>query len=300
MVPLFSRFHQTLIAALAAIGGVAISAAQTAPAKEGTQGEIKPEKSPNFAFLCLNSNSDPKSDELKAKLVTWLSLDSPDRLAKFQIGRKSETTVTMFEVGERFVTLARFDSPIPKEDIAYACANSPRWPQAAEKLAAHKGHLNVSVSGKFADAVDLALFVSRVVAACTEAYDTAGVYWGHATIVHSPEFFREQVKDSNRVDLPILAWIGFLESAGKEPDTFDLYSRGLDVFGVMEIEAIGVKGKPTEVAVMIAELGDHMLKNGNVIKDGHTLSPPDAEKKIHVRHAKSVLGREGNVLRIEF
>jgi hypothetical protein len=300
MVPFFSRFRQMLIAALAAIGGVAISAAQTALTKEETEGVTAPEKSPNFAFLCLNSNSDPKSEILKAKLATWLSLDSPDRLAKFQLGRKSEVTITTFEVGEKFVTLARFDTPIPKEDIAYACANSPRWPQAAEKLAAHKGHLNVSVNGKFADPVDLALFVSRVVAACTEAYDTAGVYWGHATIVHSPEFFREQINDSNRIDLPILAWIGFLESAGKEPDTFDLYSRGLDVFGVMEIEAIGVKGKPSEVAVMIAELGDHMLKNGNVIKDGHTLSPPDAEKKIHVRHAKSVLGREGNVLRIEF
>ena len=300
MVHSFSHLIRTLAAVIAAIAAVAVSPAQTAPAKKEADDVTAPEKSPNFAFLCLNSNSDPKSDVLKAKLVAWLGLDSPDRLEKFQIGRKREATVTTFEVGSKSVSLARVDTPIPKEDIEYACANSTRWPQAAEKLASHKSHLNVSVHGKFEDAVDLALFLSRVVAACTEAYDTAGVYWGHATIVHSPEFFREQIKDSNRVDLPILAWIGFLESAGKEEGTFDIYSRGLDVFGVMEIEAIGVKGKPTEVAVMIAELGDHLLKNGNVIKDGHTLGPSESEKKVHIRHAKSVLPREGNVLRIEF
>jgi hypothetical protein len=299
MVPLFSRFRQTLIAALAAIGGVAISAAQTAPAKEGTQGEIKPEKSPNFAFLCLNSNSDPKSDDLKAKLVNWLKLDSVDQLTKFQVHeKKDDATVTTFEVDSKLVTLARVDSPIPKDDITYACANSSRWPRAAEKLAGHTGHLNVSAYGKFEDAIDLALFVSRVIAACSETYDTAGVYWGHATIVHSPEYFREQIKDAKRERLPVHAWIGFLESAGKAAGTFDLYTRGLDVFGVMEIEVVGIKRPPAKIISLISQLSEYLM-NGNAIPDGYVIESSTKEK-IRTSHAKSVLSREGKVLRIEF
>jgi hypothetical protein len=299
MLLFFTCFRPTLMALFAYLAGMAAALAQTNPAKSETSKGTQPEKAPNFAFLCLNTNADPKSDVLKSKLVSWLQLDSPDKLRNFQIGRRKEATVTTFDLDTKSITIGRIDSPIPKDDIAYACANSAHWPQAAEKLGSHKGHLNVTVYGQFRDGLDLALFVSRVVAACTEAYDTAGIYWGHATIVHSPEFFLEQIKDSNRVDIPIFAWIGFLESPSKDPEKFDLYTRGLDVFGLMEIEVIGMKQKPAEIVPMVAELIDQLLKNGNVIKDGHTIPTPSGEK-ISVRHANSVLGREGKVLRIEF
>jgi hypothetical protein len=190
------------------------------------------------------------------------------------------------------------NSPIPKDDIEYAADNSTHWPDAAAKLAGHKSHLNITVTGTFRDAGDLALFLSKVLAACTETYDAAGVYWGHATLVHSPEFFREKIREATPEKLPVFAWVAFIRSKGKEEGTYDLFTRGLDVFGVMEVEVIGTKYEPVAVMAMVSELSRFLLNNGNVIKDGHTVDSPSG--KVRTSHANSALGREGKVLRIEF
>ena len=167
-----------------------------------------------------------------------------------------------------------------------------------EKLASHKSHLNVTVTGKFVDAVDLALFVSRILAACTETYDAAGVYWGHATLVHSPAFFREQIRTATREKLPVFAWVAFIRSKGKVEGTYDLFTRGIDSFGAMEIEVIGTKYEPQAVIAMVSSLSSFLLQKGNVIEDGHTIDAP--EGKIRTSHAASALGREGKVVKIEF
>jgi hypothetical protein len=157
----------------------------------------------------------------------------------------------------------------------------------------------VTVLGDFASALGEGLFLTRVIAACVESYDAVGVYWGHATTVHSPEFFLKYAKTASAENPPALLWVGFLRSQGEKEGTTSLFTRGLDVLGRMEIEVVDSSKKPSEILERVADLSSYLLRKGNVIGDGQTL-PLAGDEKLKVRHADSALDREGKVLRIEF
>ncbi len=258
---------------------------------------------PRFAFVCLASDRAPMPGVVEAKLAQHLKVN-PAEIGKLEAipGEKAPklgNEVSSVKVGKIEVLIARAGFPIPKADLDYACMNSVFWPNAAEVLAKHKSHLIVTVLGEFPSPIEEGLFLTRSIAACTEAYDALGVYWGHATVMHSPEFFRKYSEKASAEDPPVLLWVGFLRANGEKEGTTSVFTRGLNEFGRMEIEVVDSAKKPSEIFERVADLASYLLKKGNIIEDGHTIGADDNER-IRVRHADSALDREGKVLRIEF
>ena len=257
---------------------------------------------PRFAFVCLASDRAPLPGALEAKLAERLKVN-PAEVSKLEKipGEKAAklgNEVSSVKVGKIEVLIARAGFPIPKADLDYACMNSVFWPGAAQVLAKHSSHLIVTVIGEFPSPIEEGLFLTRAIAACTESYDALGVYWGSATVVHSPEFFRKYADSASTDDPPLLLWVGFLRSAGEKEGTTSFFTRGLDTFGRMEIEVVDSDRKPSEIFERVADLASYLLKNGNIVEDGHTIGS-DKDEKIRVRHEDSVLDRKGKVLRIE-
>ena len=77
------------------------------------------------------------------------------------------------------------------------------------------------------------------------------------------------------------------------------FPSGLGAFGVMEIEVIDSKHKPSAILAKLSGLAAYLISSGNVIKDGDTIGE-DEKEKIKTHHAASVIGRKEKVLRVEF
>jgi hypothetical protein len=195
--------------------------------------------------------------------------------------------------------IAEMSIPIPKDDIEYACANSFLWPSAQETIKDHPAHLVVIATGTFASPAEEALWLSRAICAVSEEYDAAGIYWGHASVVHEPSTFRKLIGDAGvqMEKLPVPLWVGFLRAAN-EKGGVDVYTDGLDAFGVMECEVINSRRRPSEIIDLLSGLSAYLISKGNVIEDGNTVGG-SAEEKIIARHAPSAIGREGKVLQIQ-
>jgi hypothetical protein len=281
------------MAGLLMSGKLAAAPAAIAPPDE------KKENGPTFAFVCLQETTPPQPAALKASLAAWLKVPAST------VGEPESTTdanrrVTSIKIGEHTLMIGLMDRPIPKPDIEYACANSFLWPNAAAELANHPAHLIVIATGKFATPAAQALWLSRAICATSETYKAAGIYWGHASTVHEPKRFREFIRGASTEmeKLPIPAWIGFLR-ARNDAGGVDVYTDGLDVFGVMECEVINTKQPPGEVIGLLSGLSAYLITKGNVIADGNTVGGSE-EEKIVARHSESAIGREGKVLRIEY
>lgn len=299
MVPFFNRFRESLTALFSGKPPPPAQEKERAQRRKMSSGRKKGEpQSPRFAFVCLNSDRVPEEDILKEKIAKWLQLDSEDEIEDFEMSGDDMEAAT-FQIGPHTAIIARMPTPIPASDIDYACTNSILWRDAALVLRKHTSHLIVTVMGDFDTPLDEAMFLSCVIAACTEAYDSCAVYWGHASVVHRPEFFREQIQQVEEGQLPVIAWVGFLLAQGGSKGTIDLYTRGLDVFGLMEIEVHGTDRPLSDVLGRVTELCSYLLKNGNVIGDGHTVGGTE-EERVRAHHVESAIGRGGKVLRIEF
>jgi hypothetical protein len=259
---------------------------------------------PRFAFVCLASDRMPAPGVLESKLAQHLKVD-PAVIGKVEtITDKAKqpnpgSSVSSVKIAKNEVFIARAAFPIPKPDLDYACGNSWFWPKAAEELAKQKSHLIVTALGEFPTPVEEGLFLTRVIAACNESYDALGVYWGHATVVHSPEFFLKHEQTASAEDPPVLLWVGFLRAKGDKEGTTSVFTRGLNAFGRMEIEVVDSPRKASEIFGRVADLSSYLLKKGNVIRDGNTVGS-DEKEKITAHHVDSVLDRKGKVLRVDF
>ena len=90
--------------------------------------------------------------------------------------------------------------------------------------------------GDYKERFDRDVFEMRVVAACTEAFPTAGVYWGDASVVHSPKVFRKLAvtKIEKAEDVPAMPRVGFWREK-HDDGSVSFYTKGLDRFGCMEL-----------------------------------------------------------------
>jgi hypothetical protein len=159
--------------------------------------------------------------------------------------------------------------------------------------------LIVVAVGDFKERYDRSLFLTRVVAACTEAFPTAGVYWGDAATVHSPAMFREAAVESIKKmeDVPALLWVGFLREKHKD-GTISFYTKGLAEFGCMELEVVHSRHKPSEIFDLLHGTAQYLIYEGNVIQDEDTVG--SEETKIKTRYSKSAIDRKGKVIRIDY
>ena len=255
---------------------------------------------PEFAFVCLADSKVPKLEELQAKLASWLQLPSAGEIKDLKSTAVDKKTVITFTASGRPFTLSLVGEPIPKADIDYACDNALAWPEAAVEMARQRAQLLVLASGDYPNPAEKALAVSQAAAAVSECFDTVGIYWSQASIAHSPAAFREEIKESDatREKLPVALWVGFLIARGKTGG-MDVYTRGLESFGAMEVEILDSKKKTEDVFNLLNAAAGYLIDQGNVIKDGDTVGLTPTEN-VPSHYAESAIGRPGKVLRLDY
>ena len=282
-----------------ALGGGGTSPSK--PDQDSFEGESNGRSGPQFAFVCLKNDLRPDEETMKAALAKWHEVPIGAVTATEPEPGETGGRVDAYEIEGRTVMIGAMGMPIPAPDIEYACANSFMWPEAAEALRGHTSHLIVMAMGGTGELspAEQGIFLSRSIAACTEAYEAVAVYWGHANTVHNPELFRELMEDAgpDMHSIPAPLWIGFLR-ARNEKGGVDVYTSGLSAFGAMECEVIGSHQPPSEIVSLLTGLGAYLIDRGNVIGDGDTVGG-DENHRIRARHADSAIGREGKVLQIE-
>ncbi len=282
--------------ALAILAAIALLVTQ---AETRADARKKTEDGPPFAFLCLSSDRLPDKEELSRQLNKWLKTTDDSAISELKIEKGNALTVSFQFDGHSFVA-GLIDNPIPKPDLDYACGNSFFWPEAAEALSHHSSHLIVTALGDYDKPWQRAMRLSQVMAACIESFDSIGVYWGHASVVHAPEFFLQGMREAepNVNHLPVELWTGFLRTE-RDDKSVDMYTDGLDVFGCMEFEIVESKLPMPELFEMLISMSRYVMFNGNVIGDGDTVGG-NAEEKIVTHFTSSVIGRKAAVIRLKY
>jgi hypothetical protein len=217
--------------------------------------ELRPKAGSNdgkgnrHVFVGLNENTFPNRQPLESAFRRWFPY-AEDGEPNVEFDSKNRgLTVT---VGNKAAVIVLLRVPIPGEEIRHASFNAFMWPKAWETLKQHKSPLIIVANGEYQERYDRSLFLTRVVAACTEAFAAAGIYWGDARIVHSPERFRREAVTTIRKpdDVPSVLWVGCLRRKA-DNGAMALYSAGLDRFGCMEIQIVHSRTKQRQFSTAL-------------------------------------------------
>jgi hypothetical protein len=216
---------------------------------------------------------------------------------KPRFGRfKREDQTLQCAIGEAAAVIGLIPMPIPSDDIEAACLASLAWPEARTSLESHTAHLICSVGGLVEKKV-AAFQLTKLVAAVVEATGAAGVYWGAATMVHSPEMFIEQAEGMTAEFLPLYLWIhfGLAGGAGK----VSLRTKGMSSLGFMEIEIIDSEHSTEDLVGFAFNTAHYLLDYGPILADGHTFGM-SADQKVLVRHVPSTVDENETVYRLHY
>lgn len=259
---------------------------------------------PPFAILCLESSAVPDREIVERNLSKWLATGSEHAISDLVVNQLADQAgpiaISFGYDGRRFAA-GLIDRPIPASDLDYACGNAIFWPEAAAVLGRQRSHLIVSALGDYDQPWQRALRLSQVMAACIESFEgSLGVYWGHASVVHAPEFFLQGMREAGEdaALLPVELWTGFLRTERRD-GTADMYTDGLDVFGCMEFEIVASKQPMEEMFEMLIGMSRYVIANGNMFRDGDTVGA-DEQEKIPTHFADSVIGRRPKVILIDY
>jgi hypothetical protein len=163
----------------------------------------------------------------------------------------------------------------------------------------HNSHLLVALGGESGDAaVRRSVALTHLTAAVAAHVDAAGIYWGGGALVHDPQVFLEEARNTSPQNLPLHLWIDFrIES--NDDGTLRLFTTGMRAFDTMEIEIPRSRHEATEVFDFAYAIADYILSRGAEIRDGHTVGRCEDEK-IPAAHAPSLLDSTMTVLRLDF
>ena len=170
--------------------------------------------------------------------------------------------------------------------------------EATKSLKNHPAHLIVVLLGEEGTHLERSVLVTKLLSAASRTFDTAGIYWGHGSVVLSASQIQKMAKGASKDDPPLLVWVNF--HVRKSPNgSTSVITEGLDYFDCMEIELVDSK-QPFE-KIMNTVMGvAHITIKGEVIKDGDTIGGENTTEKIKTWHAKSVRDSKTKVLKIEF
>ncbi|MFD2160101.1 DUF4261 domain-containing protein [Rubritalea tangerina] len=269
--------------------------AQTTPADIPTKGLVPLRKAPEvqFAFLCINQTTPATTEALKASLVKWFQLKSPKDIHEFKFNQDS--LAFSWRIGRsRFVATLE-TIPIPKDDIRYASNNSLHWPDAEKSMIAHKANYTISCNSIHRIPWHATLDLTKALAAFTETHDTAGLYWGDASIVHSPTSLTKQAQYQHDSDakVPTQLWVGLLF----ESDTkggWNIFTDGMTPLGHRDIEIHSSQLQRTQLFSFLNQLKhDVITRKVSLANDLLIEDPKGNEWK--VTKGKSVIGKNAPV-----
>lgn len=242
-----------------------------------------------------------------AAIVAFKSERPPDEAMFFHVLDDLDPTVEPadierrdgslgFRAGEALVVLTHLGSRIPPEELEAPCAAAWNWREARDEMDAHRSHVVVTVTWEPGGLIERQLLLTRVVAAAAAAGDAAGIYWGAARLVHSPQTFLEAAREASPDDLPVMLWVGFLPE--REPSgRTSLYTRGLRGMGLMDIEIRRSPRPASELAEFAFNVAHYMITRGEPVEHGHTIGGSDSDR-YDVLHVPSRFDPETQVMLI--
>lgn len=257
--------HHVLVGLLLVLVGVVHSHAE-------------PSKVRSVTTVVLEDARLPPPDGVRTRLQERLGKDLP--IADMETDNDK---VILFRVAGGTVMIGLIDRPIPNRELEQACQFAWYWRAACEAVGKHKAHLLVTVLDTRLDAIDAALLATHTMAALMVDANTIAGYWG--VNLQSREAFIKQSAGVARQSLPIMLWVNFRMSNDLKAG-WAISTRGMDHFGLMEIES---KDAPTDgrsLFSLIAQTSAYLISKGPVIKDGETIGESPA-LNIRVRHAPS-------------
>ena len=243
-------------------------------------GRSKPKPEPRHALAMVMLPGDQPVDGravLDHLAATWGDLPAI-------AGVESSDGRTIAAIRGGMLAIAQVPMPIPATDLEGPVALAWHWPEAAERVAAHRQHLLVHAASDALDALDLRLFHTRLVASALAVSQATGVYAGDAMLVRSAEAWAEDARSASRAEPPILSWIGFNVVA--EPDATSAYTTGLSSFGHRELEVRRTARPPGDVIGSLADLANYLLASGRSFRDGDTFGAT-ASDRTRIRFARS-------------
>ncbi len=198
---------------------------------------------------------------------------------------RTTSSAFTFRWREAVVGITLVPRPIPRSLLEGPSANAWYWPEAAAVLETHQGHLLINLVDESRDLIEKALKLTMLTSATAAASDAVAVFWAPGGLIHPPEAFAEQARQSSRSSLPLYLWIDFrVRSHGD--GRCDVFTTGLQRFGKREIELPAVSAPPQQVLEWAYNLAHYLLDREAIVKDGDTVGLPDGTQFM-VQHATS-------------
>lgn len=177
-------------------------------------------------------------------------------------------------------------APISADELRAPCAAAWYWPEAQQTLQAQRGHLLITATSQSADAIELMLSLTRVVAAVAQASAALGIYLPGAKQVHKVEDFVSEAEGATRELLPLYLWIRFT-LADEQDGSITLTTSGLADLELMEVEFPRARLDAQTLMDRAFNIAHYLLDNGAVLENGHTIGI-SAEEKFKIAHAPSL------------
>ncbi len=247
---------------------------------------------PLLALVALDRAGLPDTDE------TLRVLDEIWPAAPRATDVKVTDDVITFRLDGHTAAISLQPEPIPRGDLEGPCAAAWYWPEAAAAVQGHQAHLVVGVLPvRPLDRIEIAMLLTRVVAAVARAAGAAAIYWTPGRLVHSPGAFLDYARQMTREHLPLYLWIDF--GVGRDADgSYSLATSGMEALGQMEIEIAASRDHPRRLLDRLFNIAHYVLDKGLVLKPGETIGMSD-EERIPIEHAPSFRDATMTVVRLE-
>ena len=191
-------------------------------------------------------------------------------------------------VGEERLRVVGVPDAIPESVIEGPLRGAWYWPEGRDALARSHAHVVVVVKGPEAGKpVMRALFLTRIVAMLTRAFDGVGVFWAGAPSIHAPEAFLASSDEMSPEQLPLRLWVDFQVWRNEDDGTHSLRTNGMESFGRYELEVHGSKKDQDEVASWAYNVAHYILAQDVDVENGHAVGRSPTEW-IRVHHVPSV------------
>jgi hypothetical protein len=211
------------------------------------------------------------SDVLRRLSTHWSDLPSI-------AGIETNESASVTRIAGGALGLLHVPAPIPAGDLAGPTAVAWHWPEAASAIATHRSHAIVHVGSTDLDVLDVRLMVTKLAAAVLAVAGGIGVYIGDAMLVRSAVDYRRDAAEASRKNLPILSWVGF--NVVQEEGALSAYTTGLTGFGLPELEVRRSPRPGGEVLGTLADIANHQLASGRVLRDGDTFGETEFDRTV--------------------
>jgi len=247
---------------------------------------------PVFAFVTLDKLALPSAEEIRSHISAVLPESA--EIGEIEVDKDGATV----SVNGYTAIIAHAKFPIPWDDLEGPCETSWIWPEATDVIKDHKSHLAVVLTGGNGTHLERNILLTKLLSAVTKSFAATSVYWGHGSVVLSPELIHKMAADASVEDPPIFVWINFHRFKNTD-GTFSVLTEGLEYFDCMNIEVIESNQPAEKVLDLVIGLAYITLK-GDKIADGDTVGfDNDGMMKVPTSHAPSVRDESTKVIRIE-